>query len=277
MKLSGTRYLQLIIFLSFAVLFTACKSKKEAFVSTNTFQKKSHNEVLKDVQDKELKYKTINGKVSFELGLTNSKDNKKVGGVIKAEKDKAIQVSFRMFGIEGFRMTITPDSIYIIDRMNKQYAVEGISALQKSANFNFYNLQALFTNSIFLPGKEKITKEDYSSYTIDVADDMYLIKAKDKNTQYNFAVNGDDKIVSTLIYRSEGNQAIQWTYKDFIVDQNRVYPTQMIGQVEFNDKRFNIGMAYSNIEFDKDVNIDFSIPSKYTKVSAKDIMKSYVK
>ena len=132
------KYIRLICFASISmVLLSACKSKKAVLATSTELKAKGHNDILDDVQSHELKFKSISGKVSVALILPGGpKNTKKVGGVIKIIKDEVMQVSFRMIGIEGFRITITPDSVFVIDRMNKKYAAESIEQIQQNFNFN---------------------------------------------------------------------------------------------------------------------------------------------
>ena len=257
---------------------SSCKSKK--MLGDGEFKKKSQSELLSDVQKRELNFKNASGKISLHLVLPGGpKNTKKVGGVVKIVKDEVMQISLRpMLGIEVFRMTITPDSIYFIDRYNKKIAVEGIAALQKSVNFNYYNLQALLTNAIFVPGKKEMTKSDYSKFKVDMTPDAYLASLKGKELQYSFAIDANDRIISTLIYRQEENQAVQWSYDKFIIDKEYIYPTSMQAQIEFDNKRFNLEMEYDKLDFNKkDLEIDYSLPQKYQRISLKEMLNAYVK
>lgn len=266
-----------LFFLCMIIVFSACKSK-QTLGTAGELRDKTHDAVIKDVQSHELKYKNLTGKVSFALVLPGGpKNTKKVGGVVKLIKDEAFQVSFRMLGIEGFRITVTPDTVYVIDRMNKNYSVQSIQSLQKEFNFSYYNLQALITNALFLPGKQSVSVTDYPLFTVGKTSDLYMIKTADTNTQYTFAVDANERILSTLIYKAASNQAIQWSYQNFIVDGKYIYPTEMQAQVDLEDKRFNMNMSFDKINFDTSFEIDYSLPSKYNKVTIKELMKSYIK
>ena len=269
---------QLFAIILLVAFVSSCKSKK--MLGNSEFKKKSQSELLSDVQERELDFKNASGKISLHLVLPGGpKNTKKVGGVVKIVKDEVMQISLRpMLGIEVFRMTITPDSIYFIDRYNKKTAVEGIAALQKSVNFNYYNLQALLTNAIFVPGKKEMTKSDYSKFKVDMTPDAYLASLKGKELQYSFAIDANDRIISTLIYRQEENQAVQWSYDKFIIDKEYIYPTSMQAQIEFDNKRFNLEMGYDKLDFNKkDLEIDYSLPQKYQRISLKEMLNAYVK
>ena len=50
---------------------------------------------------------------------------------IKMQKDKVVWMSVKKFGFEIGRAKITPDSVYILDRINNQYAVEPLSFIEE--------------------------------------------------------------------------------------------------------------------------------------------------
>ena len=191
-----------------------------------------------------------------------------------------LQVSLRGFGIEVMRMDLTPERIVIIDRWKKQYFSESFkdSEFLKQLDFNFYNLQALFTNKLFIPGKQEVEYNDYNNFVVNVANDLYMLQTKGKGSlSYNFAVDATDHIVSTLIHNEKQNLSLQWSYTDFIKDNELTYPTVMQAKIEVVKKRADIVISYNKLDIDKDFSVDTSIPSKYTKVSFTDLLGSYLK
>lgn len=269
----------LFLFVLFLLIFVAgCKSKK-TISSTRTLEKKSHNEVITDILGAELKYKTISTKGSIELKMGDS--GKKATTVFKIIKDNAIQASVRpILGVEAMVITFTPDSIIILDRFNKKFVAENFkeSALMANFDFNFYNLQALLTNKLFLPGQQDVTEKDYQKFSISATSDVYMLKTKDKGgLSYNFAVDASNRIASTLIYSETKNITLQWSYTDFISGNNTVYPTTMDAKADIAKKTLNVGINYSKLEIDGDVQIDKSIPKKYKQVEFLDLIGAYIK
>lgn len=268
-----------VILITSLLLITGCKSKK--IVATGReLTKKTHKEVVSDALKSELNYRTITTKGNVEL--KSGKSSQKVPAVFKIVKDSILQVSLRIpiIGGEAMRMDITPGSIVIIDRLKKQYFKENFndSKFLKQMDFNFYNLQAMFTNKLFMPGKKEITYDDYSNFSIGINDDLYLLQTKGKGgLSYNFAIDAFDHIASTLIYNEKQNLSLQWSYADFIMDNNMMYPTTMQASIEITKKRADIIMSYSKLDIDKDFNVDTSISSKYTKVEFKDLIGAYLK
>jgi len=259
----------------------SCGTKKTGVGSAGTLEKKDRTELISDILTGELKYSTISGKMNIELLPINSKKGVKTGSYVKLIRDSVIQISLRpILGAEVMRLTITPNLVSVVDRYNKKYAEEDISQLQKTtgAYFNYYNLQALLTNSLFLPGERSVLEENYKLYDVGVASDMYLAKTKDKSGMlYNFAVDASDRINSTLIFSPNNNYTLQWSYKDFVKDGGYVYPTRMEANVGVDKVRVDVNITYSKLDIDKSFDVDNSIPSRYTKSSVKDIIKAYMK
>lgn len=266
----------LIYTLSIIFLITSCKSKK-ALVVGGELENKTRTELIDDVLKNELDYSTISTKGSLELKVGSS--GQKATTLYKIIKDSIIQASVRpILGMEAFRINIMPDKIVIIDRMKKQYISEDIASFKKVVDFDYYNLQALFTDKLFIPGSKSVGEDDYEKFTLSATDEIYLLKTKDgKNMTYNFAVDASNRIVSTLIHKESSNFTIQWSYTDFVIDNGYTYPTSMLAKIGIGDKRVDLGINYSSLEVNKEVKIDTSIPDSYQKVTLKELLAPYIK
>lgn len=265
--------------ISSLLLISGCKSKK-TLATGGELAKKTNKEVVADALKTEINFRTLTSRGSIELQSGNSSN--KVPAVFKIIKDSVLQVSLRIpiIGGEALRMDMTPEKIVVIDRMNKRYFTENFedSEFLKQLDFNFYNLQALFTNKLFIPGKKEIEYNDYSNFGVTVANDLYMLQTKGKaSLSYNFAVDATDHIVSTLIYNEKQNLSLQWSYTDFIKDNDLTYPTIMQAKIDAMKKRADIIISYNKLDIDKDFNVDTSIPSRYTKVTFKELLGSYLK
>lgn len=269
-----------VLFVLFSLLLiSGCKSKK-TLTTGGELAKKTYKEVVADALKSEINFKTLTSKGSIELKSGDSSN--KVPAVFKIIKDSVLQVSIRIpiIGGEALRMDMTPERIVIVDRMNKRYFTESFndSEFLRQLDFNFYNLQALFTNKLFIPGKKEVEYNDYTNFTVNAANELYMLQTKGKGSlSYNFAVDAADHIVSTLIYNEKQNLSLQWSYTDFIKDNDLTYPTTMQTKIDAMKKQAEIVISYNKLDIDKDFNVDTSIPSKYTKVTFKELLSSYMK
>lgn len=260
----------------FLLGISGCKSKKISLVDgSGTLKSKSQEEVLEDVLTHELNYKTITTKGKVSL------NGKEVTTIFKLVKDDIIQASIRpLLGIEAMRMDITPEKAVLIDRLGSRYAEVDLSGSELSdyVAFNFYNLQALLTNQLFLAGNKKVTKSDYKEYNISASKDHYVLQASDKNDlKYHFSVDASDRIVSTMINSEAKEVGLVWTYDQFVVDKEFIYPTSMAADVKFKKRKIKIGIAYSSLDVNSDFNIDRSISSRYKKVDILELIGAYMK
>ena len=280
MRLNGLNKIAVLLFIISALFAgSSCKSKK-IITTGGTLEEKSHNRIIEDALFSEVKFKTLTTKGNVEFKAGNS--SQKVPAVFKMVKDSILQVSIRIpiLGGEVMRLTITPDSIFMVDRMKKQYIAERFKDSKAIAgfDFNFYNLQALFTNKLFIPGNREVTEKDFQKYDISSANDVYMLKTKGKgDLLYNFAVDATNHVASTLIYNEKKKITLQWSYNDFIKDNNLVYPTNMQAKVDVAKRRVDINITYDKLEIDKSFSIDNSISPKYTKVDFSDLIGTYIK
>lgn len=268
----------LVILVGLILMLGGCKSKKMSVLDTSGYLKsKSHNEVLNDVLTSELNYKTITtkGKVYVK--------GKGYNAVFKLVKDEFMQVSIRapFINIEAVRVNISPDKVVIIDRlMGRSYAeldMKG-TGMNLMIAFNFYNLQALLTNQLFLAGNKNVSKADYGSFKMSVDDNKFILETKDKNKLlYNFAVDASDRIVSTAVTNSNKDMSLLWEYSDFVQDQDYIYPTKMTASINAKKKKTQLGISYDKLEINTEFEIDKSIPTKYKKVELTDLIKAFAK
>lgn len=270
------KLLVVVFSLTLGLIGTGCKSKKLSVLDASGLLKaKSHNEVLDDVLAHELDYKTLTTKGKVSL------NGKEVTAIFKLVKDEIIQASIRpMLGIEAVRMDITPEKIVVIDRMGKKYAEVDISDSEFGAlvAFNFYNLQALLTNKLFLAGGKNVGVSDYDQFDISTKDNHFVLQTEDRNSlQYKFAVDASDRIVSTMVAYPSKEMAFVWGYDEFVEDGEHIYPTSMLGQMKVKKKNIRVGVKYSDLDINTEFNVDQSIPSRYAKIEILDLLGAYMK
>ena len=270
MKLRITFYI--IVAASF-MLFAAsgCKSKK---TTAAQLEEKTHTQVIDDVLNNGVKYTTISTRGSIDF------NGRKGPAQYKIIKDSVIQISVLVpiLRTELIRITITPDSINIIDRYKKQYLAEDINEMKSAVQFNYSNMEALFTNRLFISGSNAVTAGDYKKLKVASTGEVYQIQYADKNKfLYNFAVDATDHIVSTLISLQKNDMTMQWNYSNFVNDNGSVYPQKIEANVDAMGNSMAIVVEYSKLEIDKEVVINKSKPDNYKIVGFSEFIKSYMK
>jgi hypothetical protein len=260
-------YCKIAVVLCLIAGLNACKSSKQSTVEPGGQLSTTDEEYFETMLDHELQYQTWSCKMNIEF-----KSKSKISGLsgsLKLVKDKALQISVAVpiFGIEGFRMKITPDSVIALDRLNQRYIAEEISNFKtKEPVLDFNTLQALFTNRLFIPGKKEVTKSDYSSFNVNRKNDQMLFTLKG-NRKFNFTFTGNytHHIVSSFIGMEASDYLMDWKYSSFGDVAGVWFPSQIGVQITAEGKNLNVDMSLSKMEKDKNINVDFSIPDKYRR------------
>lgn len=279
-KNSFVRKIFLILVVSISL--AGCKTKKNIISPEGSVINKTQEQLVNDIIESQPNYESISAKVSLELLKAGSSSGMKVNSQLKMIKDKQIQLSIRapFINSEVFRVTISPDEVCVIDRLSKVYAVEDIKSLEKQGNviFNFNNLQSLFTDQLFIPGKSKVDKKDFNSFGVTMQDGLFYMLVKDnRNTHYYFTIDASDRVSTTNIESSDAKYSLLWDYTDFVKQGNYIFPSQMDADVRIKEKQVKVRMSFSNLDFDQNITIDTALPSKYNKVSVINILKNYIK
>ncbi|GHT86288.1 hypothetical protein FACS18947_6040 [Bacteroidia bacterium] len=178
-----------ILFLGILLLLGSCKTNQPA--TSIALAKMSKNERIESIQYQSVQYKTFSSSLRFSMKAGAKNSNTAVDAQLKIIKDKIIQLSLRvpLLGTEAARISITPDKIIIIDRINKQYFAESMETLHHIADFDFdyYSLQALFTNQLFIVGKQTFGLEDYPAFQIKEDEFSVNLNSKDsRGINYDF-------------------------------------------------------------------------------------------
>lgn len=274
---------QISFFLCLSLLILAgCRSSKQTGTSTETETRRSDKEIFTLVEEQAFRFKTLTARLNVDLNLPGNQMSSRVD--FKMVRDSAFQLSVQPFlGIEIFRIEIGRDSIKVLDRMNKRYVAENYAALkgQTPIEFNFYNLQALFTNRLFVPGEQEISPKHYKRFD-------YVQQEQGTKTEmrvedllkllYTFTADGEGKLLSTRIDEPTGQYTLQWDYADFrLAGNEKSFPMKMdVHWHKTGDALARISLYFSRVQNDVPVKMDFSIPSKYQRISWQQIMRALI-
>ena len=265
-----------LIAVCFLLVLSGCKSSKKVGTVVSGGAK-AHNEFFEAMEEHSFQFNTMTARLNAELKGTKNNMSSRVD--LKMVKDSAFQLSVQPFlGIEVFRAEFTVDSIKVVDRMNKRYVAERYADLkgQTPIEFNFYNLQALFTNHIFLPGQQFIEPKQFKRFKLNQEGSTAEIRIKDSlGLLYTFFADGEEKLLSTYITDPSEQYALQWDYADFRVTDGQPFPQLMDVNVLANgSSQGGIAFRFSRIQTNVPVNLEFSIPAKYKRITFAQIIKS---
>jgi len=164
--MSIMRYKQILFFcLLSGLIFTACKSRQQMVFSTSPVEEKANNQLFSDIMTSEFQYSTFSAKLN--MNLTNGTKSLSSRANIRIVKNSALQISIQpLFGVEMFRFYINPDTVMVVDRMNKRYVMEPIASLKE-----IYPVGSIFIPCsrcspmhFLVSGKERPELPDYRKF-----------------------------------------------------------------------------------------------------------------
>jgi acid phosphatase class B len=194
--------------------------------------------------------------------------------------DVYISVSVQPFpGIEAFKIELTKDSVKLIDRLNKRYMADSYEKIKgdMAVGFNFNNLQALLSNNMFMPGKEKLTPNEFRFFRYNKKSGREAeFSIEDvRGLIYRFVADGDEKLLSTTVEDNSGVNTLKWDYSDFQNVGNKQFPMKMTARLQSDEKdKGMVKLSFSVPEIDSRIADDFKIPAGYKQVTFSQIIKS---
>jgi len=271
-----------VVLISAIIPISSCKSKRDIIKLTSPVEDKANSELFSDILDNALEFESLSARLN--IGLTTKSNSLSSKAQMKLLKDRGMMVSVQpLFGIEVLRLYIDPDYVVLIDRMNKRYVRESMETVKSlyPMGFDYYTLQSILTNSLFVSGKKDVTKDDYHLFNYNKSSEhSYYLTNRDNESQvdYSFSVNGDDKITFTNLTQQDTGYSLQWTYSSFVaLGKGEIFPQRMNSTLMNSKRRLDVTMDFTNFVVDEPVELSVDIPDSYNKVSIADIIRLITK
>ncbi len=276
MAISRISY-RILFFILLGVIVTGCRSKQRVVYSTTPVEEKSNEVLFGDILAEGFPFHTFSARLNMSLSSGTRSLSSRAN--IRIVKDNALQLSVQpLFGVEMFRVYIDPDSVVVLDRMNKRYVKESIDSLKEyyPMGFDFYTVQAMFTNSLFVSGNKSVVPADYREFMYTRASDRnyYLVtEDPESGVEYSFTVNGDDRITFTHLLHPKEKYSLQWSYNNFVVLEAGAFPHKMNASIASPTRRVSTEFLFSDVVINEPMQLSLQVPGGYTRTSVPEIMK----
>lgn len=252
----------------FAVV--ACKTKLQVPKQTNQEFKKT--ELIEKIRLNQPQFNTANvSKMGMLIDLDGRTFN--VAASCKIRTDSAMHISIQpAFGIEMFKLEITPDSIRVYDKINKRMYVADFKFFETKFGLtvNYLDLQAMLSNQFFTMGSKEVQKEKCS---VSVGNDqLNTISFENNQLIQNSEINNQFRIQKTELKSKTSNYTLSGTYSNFINFDNILFP-QKINIKAFSTKHsLNSDFNISKVIFNSKVIFTTIDPSRYDRADLNQLM-----
>jgi hypothetical protein len=207
-------------------------------------------------ETKEIDFEKL--KIKSKISIKTAKIDQNIPATIHVKKDSVIWISIAI-GLEAARVSINPDSIFLLDRLNRKYYKVSFKELSDNFDFDldFNMIQSLLVGN--LPIKidsidiyKKLTEFNSISQKrneVEIENRFDLEKSK------LFYINATDK---------KTNTKLNIDYKSFINEDNKLVPT-IISLLISGKNEAKIEFEHSKFDFlDRNIRFPFNIPKGYS-------------
>ncbi len=262
----------LLILITILLAFTACKTTRTTIKPVV----KSNNTVIQlieQIQKKQPTFTSANiSKMSLALNMSNREVN--VNATCKIQKDSAIHLSIQPFmGIELFKAELTPDSLRVFDKMNKQYYAVDYSFFQKrfGVDVDFYSLQSLLFGQFFCIGSKEIKTE--ACIATDLSNNRKNINFENQTMLQSTEISADFIIQQVVLKSKNSNYELRTNYKDFILLNGINFP-QQIAMTATNQKNdASCDFSILRVEFNTLIKFSALNPDRYNRGDIEQLLK----
>lgn len=224
---------------------------------TRTYDKESL-----DVQQMEFDYLSIKSKVE----LKEQHKTTEATAVLRLKKDSIIWFNLSgALGVQGMRGIITKDSVYVLNRVKKEYSIFSFNEVAEEFNFpiDFALIQSMIVGNMPKPDhQEQSIKRENHQYVIrqninDILIDNYIDDAK-------------MKLVEIQVTEKETDNELKLLYKDFREIKEQAFPfsafISLLHHNEFGQLETQMTIEHAKVETpDKPLKFPFSIPDRYER------------
>lgn len=217
---------------------------------------------MSDVHKKFINYKTFSAKIKVEYEDSKGKQPN-ITAYVRILKDSLIWISgyATVFNIEAFRVLINKDSVFVLDKINKEAKLRSMDYLQEVTEipFDLGTLQNLFVgNPVFFNDSVISYKETESKI---------LLATIGKYFKHLLTLNKDDRLVVHSKLDDvdvNRNRTADITYGEF--ENNNGIPFSTFREITVSEKnKLDIHLNFKQYEFNKDLTITFNIPANYKR------------
>lgn len=213
-------------------------------------------EAMDPVWKRTLSFSTFSGKAKCHYAGMGQKQE--FTAHIRIQRDKVIWINVTSFLINVARIYITPDSIQLVNHLQREAHKMHISQANKllPAPIDFNTMQNLIIGNALSPSGIAVAAKDFGG--------SLSVQVEDPNVIQQLAYNKTDSTLRSLQMRTRDARTegmIQ--YGNYEVVTGRRFATSRAINLSNEGEPFYLDMNFNGAAFDEDVEMPFSIPKNY--------------
>lgn len=221
MKNRLTRSIAIIMLFTFAL--TGCRTSRTVSESPVKRTRKQQSVQLIPLARYPSDVRSVTAKTSIAIDYNGIPAT--VKGRLRMCRDEVVQLSITAFGLmEIASIEFTPKAAYIIDRVNKRYALfDYSSGWMNYAGISFSTVQALFWNRLFIPGEAEAWNHTEEFTVTDAITQRLIEPNRQRMLKCQFYTDTDCKQLNQTDLAMQ-QYAATWKYGQFDTVDAYTYP-----------------------------------------------------
>ncbi len=264
----------IFIFITVSILYSCRPSR----LITEVYEEMEIDEVYTHFNNLHQNIETYSVR-RINISLTNGDSRQSVRGSVRIKRDSIILLSFNMFaGIEAARIKLTPDSVLLVDRVNREYLkrkyIDSYNILP--FNLDFYELQSVFIGKP--PNISANMDDSFKEIEYENNDNITILKFSEfSNFQQRFSEGihlknteiylSNSMLINRILINDTGSgYNYKIDYEGYSEIDGVILPSK-IDILQFRDDNvIKITMQMSGIEINRDIAFPFSLPNGYNEL-----------
>ena len=212
------------------------------------------------IKAQQLNFNTFSTKANTTLDIDGDKHDVTLN--IRIARDKKIWVSVIktvLVDIEVARVLITPDSLLLINKLQRLYTKKPFSFIHTygGKQFNYKTLESLLIGNA-LP---EILND--KSTNLQTNNDNTTLSGTLQNVIYKLLLGPGKRVTQLNLSNPAEAQTLQVANREFTQSGNKIVPSQIDIQSAIKSKKIQVNLQYTRVDFDQQLEYPFSIPESY--------------
>jgi len=255
-------FFQISLFLFLMVLLAgSCKNRRNKIPTIQDPIPEKTTQFLQKALDKntvEAEWFSAKGKLVYE----DEREKVKATVLVRMRKDSVLWFLVKKAGYEAARVQITTDSVYIVNRLDKEYMIKGLDFFETQYNLpsSFSAIQSIILGNILYLSNIKPESE--------IVDNQYRLFVEKDNIRAEYWMEGFTHHLTKMTFTDIRNDRIFdmtfGNYKELDTKQNFSY----FRNLNVTGKNMNapdLDIKLSKVEINKPKSIKFGINKKKYK------------
>lgn len=216
-------------------------------------------DMVTPVWNARLSFRTMSGKA--KVHFEGPQESQEFTASIRLKKDSAIWIDVTALGgmVHAVRVLITADSLVMLNYLQKEVTRISLKDVGKvlPVDVDFTSLQNIVTGEPLRTGSIADVADLGTSWLLHITDPTFLQTAT--------CLKADSTITDNQVntHDANGPQAnMKFSHYEY-ADGKRIAMSRVINIFNKQDK-FLLEMDFQGVEFDKEVELPFSVPAKFT-------------